>query len=315
MYQIQKTAFDLAWSYWKPFAVFAAIDLGVFDNLHESSQTISVLSKKLKTGPASLQKLMGCLAAIDLVETKNKKYVLTSLGHCFAAGSDSSIVNMAKHFRNLVPLMSRISESVSSGKPLIKSTHDIDYSVLLDGMDEINREDLAFVEKYLAGKDVLEVGPGSGKLAYLAKDLVGTMFLCDKPDIVKNLKKLFKRSEAIIIARDYLDIDINLLVDRIVMSQVLHSKSPEEIDKFLEKAVSELVPGGLLMIREQFKELSRYGVFFALNMQVCSGGDSISYKLLKNKMKGRFKGIKLVRQGGLFSPFAWLVGTKRGETC
>ncbi len=128
--------------------------------------------------------------------------------------------------------------------------------VLVSGRYRKQGENIPFIiediisKLKLSKKDILlDIGSGTGIISNALSKKVAKIFLNDHRDILEALKKKYQLLNAIFLLGNFLELNIKERFDKILAYSVIHYlKSNEEIIKFIEKAVSLLKSGGILLI-------------------------------------------------------------------
>jgi predicted O-methyltransferase YrrM len=129
----------------------------------------------------------------------------------------------------------------------------------------------------LAGRrDLLDLGGGSGAYAIqfckANPDLRATVYdlPTTRPFALKTIEDFELSDRVGFAAGDFLKDSIPGAYDVVWLSQILHGEGPADCEKIVEKAVSVLRPGGMILIHEFILDDARTGplhsALFSLNM-------------------------------------------------
>lgn len=283
--------------------IITAVKLDLFSKLEEKNYSIEELSKKTNLSKEGLERVLTALEDISLISSKKKsggkQYFTTKLAtKCF--GNDGILKNWVKHQGTLYSIWENLPSSIRSGKPILKKTHDIDVQSYALGLLEnysLNQKKIHDVVK-LDGP-ILDIGGGAGHFLMEAlrenKKLTG--YLLDRKDITNIAKnqisknKLQKRIS--IITGDALKTKWPKQIKTILISNMLHGRTKEDVQKIIKKSYYSLNKGGKLLINEWIKG-THYDVSrFDINMFLCSNGSIRTKDELKKIVKNNgFKNLK-----------------------
>ena len=270
-------------AYWESFPLHVAVDLGVFTLIGEGSLSGEEIAARLKGNARSVRTLLDAVAAMGLLEKKADQYSNTEAAKTFLIKTCPSYIGFAiKHHHHLVSAWSKLSQAVKTGKPVRKKrrTRSELESFLMamynnaSGLaPRISREiDLS------QRRHLLDLGGGPGTYAiYFCQtnpNLKATVF--DLPTTAPFARKTIRRfglgSRIDFQAGDYLHAAVQGTYDVVWLSQILHSMGPERCRTVIEKALSVLEPGGLILVHDFLLNDTHDGplfpALFALNMLV-----------------------------------------------
>jgi len=110
---------ELIGSYWKPYVVTCAAQLGIADAMGGEAVAADELAEKLSLDPQALARLLRAMAALGLVSDEGSgSFALAEMGQCLRAESPQSLKGMALHVgTQLTPAFAALAECVREGRP------------------------------------------------------------------------------------------------------------------------------------------------------------------------------------------------------
>jgi len=126
-----------------------------------------------------------------------------------------------------------------------------------------------------------------------------------RPFAEKTIEKFGLADRIDFVDGDYLEEDIDGVYDRVWLSHILHSEGPEACQRIVEKAVSVLAPGGMIMVHDFFlnetMDAPLFPALFSLNMLVNTpNGQSYSEQQVTDMLERA--GVKEVRRIPIETP-------------
>ncbi len=270
-------------AYWESFPLHVAVQLEVFTLIGEGSLSGEEIAATLRGNSRSVRALLDAIAAMGLLEKKADRYSNTEAAKTFLVKNSTGYIGFAiKHHHHLVSAWSKLSKAVKTGKPVRKKkrTRAELESFLMAMFNNasglapgITREiDLSQRQHFLD----LGGGPGTYAIHFCQANpnLRATLF--DLPSTAPFARKTIRRfglsSRIDFQAGDYLRDAVKGTYDVVWLSQILHSLGPERCRIVIEKAVSVLEPGGLILVHDFLLNDAHDGplfpALFALNMLV-----------------------------------------------
>jgi len=270
-------------AYWESFPLHVAVELEVFTRIGEGSLSAEEIASRWKGDARSARMLLDAVAAMGLLEKKADKYSNTEAAKTFLIKTSPAYMGFAvKHHYHLVSAWSKLSQAVKTGKPVRKkrrSRSELEsflmamYNNASGLAPRITREiDLS------QRRHLLDLGGGPGTYAIhfcqTNPDLRATVFdlSTTEPFARKTISRFGLSSRIDFQAGDYLQDAVPGTYDAAWLSQILHSMGPEDCRTVIEKAVSVLEPGGLILVHEFLLNDTHDGplfpALFALNMLV-----------------------------------------------
>jgi ubiquinone/menaquinone biosynthesis C-methylase UbiE len=269
--------------YWRSFTIHAAIKLGIFTIIDSEELTGEDIAQRLNAKERGVVMLLNALAAMNLLVKKSDRYSNTPSSTSFLSkDSPEYMGHIIMHHQHLALSWSKLDEAVRTGGPMrIRSS----------GSDEEGRESFLMgmfnIAMNLAPRLVntidisdrrhlLDLGGGPGtyaihfclnnpRLRATVYDLPAT-----GPYARKTIERFGLTDRINFVAGDYLKEDVPGIYDVAWLSQILHAEGPDDCQKIIEKAVSVLEPGGVLMIHEFVLDNTMDGplqpALFSLNM-------------------------------------------------
>jgi len=270
-------------AYWESFPLHVAVDLDVFTLIGEGSLSGEEIAARWRGNARSARALLDAVAAMGLLEKKADQYSNTLAAKTFLIKTSPSYIGFAiKHHHHLVSAWSKLSQAVKTGKPVRKKrrTRSELESFLMamynnaSGLAPRITGEIDLSQR----RHLLDLGGGPGTYAIhfcqANPNLRATVF--DLPTTAPFAQKTIRRfglgSRIDFQAGDYLRDAVQGSYDVAWLSQILHSMGPEPCRTVIEKAVSVLEPGGLILVHDFLLNDAHDGPLFpslfALNMLV-----------------------------------------------
>jgi SAM-dependent methyltransferase len=270
-------------AYWESFPLHVAVDLEVFTRIGDGSLSAQEIALTCKGNERSVRMLLDAITAMGLLEKKADKYSNTEAAKIFLIKTSPAYMGHAvKHQYHLVSSWSKLSQAVRTGKPVRKRRRTkAELESFLMAMynnasglaPRITREiDLSHRRHLLD----LGGGPGTYAIHFCQANPALSATVFDLPSTEPFARKTIKRfglsSRIDFQTGDYLHEDVRGAYDVAWLSQILHSMGPEACRTVIEKAVSVLEPGGLILVHDFLLNDTHDGplfpALFALNMLV-----------------------------------------------
>lgn len=289
-----KDLMALSRGFWKSSILFSGINLKIFSFLEGKSKSLDQIAEALRIDQRGGEILLNALAALKLIQKNKGKYSNNEI-------SSRYLVESSPHYKGDIFLHSlgmwqawgELGRCAKTGKPaqsyeerfLYRDRERVKNFIL--GMDQIAgdlAELLSRDESVMKAKKMLDIGGGPGTYcqAFVRKNpnLQATIF--DLPLTLEVTKELIKKrgmEDRIFIKEgDILQANPGSGYDLVLISQLLHSFSPEENRTIIKKAYHALVDSGTVVISE-----------FALNEDKTDPVDAalFSVNMLVNTDAGR----------------------------
>ena len=270
-------------AYWESFPLHVAVELEVFTRIGEGSLSAEEIASRWRGDARSARMLLDAVAAMGLLEKKADKFSNTEAAKTLLIKTSPAYMGFAvKHHHHLVSTWSKLSQAVKTGKPVRKRRRTkAELESFLMAMynnasglaPRITREiDLSHRRHLLD----LGGGPGTYAIHFCQANPALSATVFDLPSTEPFAQKTIGRfglsSRIGFQTGDYLHDAVLGTYDVAWLSQILHSMGPEDCRTVIEKAVSVLEPGGLILVHEFLLNDTHDGplfpALFALNMLV-----------------------------------------------
>jgi len=274
---------ELSGRYWETCTLHAGVKLDVFSIIGNDGLKSQEVAQKINGDKRAVKMLLNALCAMNLLSKKDDTYRNTPTSKAFLIKESPRYVgHIILHHHHLVDSWARLDAAVQSGGPIrTRAVHHEDEKreSFLMGMFNIAMS-LApvLVPKIdLSGRRrLLDLGGGPGTYAIqfclINPQLTATVY--DLPDTrifaEKTIAQFGLADRIDFMDIDYLKEDIKDVFDVVWLSQILHGERPEDCRKIINKAVSALGSGGMILIHEFILNNTMDGplfpALFSLNM-------------------------------------------------
>ena len=272
-------------SYWQACALHAGVELDVFTLIGADEVSTEEIARRMGGDLRGVTMLLNALSAIGLLIKKGQRYSNREESKALLVkGSPNYVGYMIMHHHHLVEAWSRLDQAVQTGKPARKrgARDEKELESFLMGMFNTAMgiaPNLARELDLEGRRHLLDLGGGPGTYAIhfcLANpELKATVFDLEttRPFARKTVAQFGLLERIDFIAGNYLDDDqIDGAYDAVWLSHILHGEGPDASRMIINKAVSALEPGGLLLVHDFILNDSFDGplfpALFALNMLV-----------------------------------------------
>lgn len=284
-----RTLLEVSNGYWQTCALHAAVKLDLFSYLDKQGAVAVDLAQKVGADPVALERLLNALTAMRLLTKSGERYVcVPSAAEFLSRQSPRYLGHIILHHRLLMESWLPLDEAVTSGRPVRKKPFYVEKESLesfLLGMSALAML-LApqVVDKIdLSGhRRLLDLGGGPGTWAlHFCREYPGlTATVYDLPTTRGFAEEAIARfglgDRVAFVAGDFLTEGVPGRYDVAWLSHILHGEGPRDMHAILDKAVSTLEPGGLLLIHEFVLDDDLAGplfpALFSLNMLVGTPG-------------------------------------------
>jgi predicted O-methyltransferase YrrM len=268
------------------------------------------------------------LAALGLLHKHGQVYCNSALAREFLlTGAPGSQVDLLLHGANLYERWAKLADVVKTGQPAKRDIGNKDdrrcearaFALAMASSGRLGARETAAKLDLSGVRRLLDIGGGPGlyaiEFARRAPRLQAVVF--DNSDTLAVARAFIKRaglaSRVTVRAGDALVDDLGGPYDFVFISNVVHSLSPEQNQRLIDRAATALTPGGRVCVKDFFLSPRRTrplrAALFAVNMLVgTEGGDC--YTLAEIKSWLCQAGLACERQVRLTSPSRLVIGRK-----
>lgn len=274
----------LSGSYWQGFALHAGVKLGIFTVIREEMLSASEIAQKLSCEPRGLTMLLNALSAMGLLIKKKDTYANTEASRSLLVKASPRYIGyIIMHHHHLVNAWAKLDKAVRSGKPVRErgSRNDQERESFLMGMFNLATGIAPQLVKQIdlkGKKHLLDLGGGPGTYAIhfcLANPgLKATVFdlSTTRPFAEETISKFGLSDRINFIGGSYIEDSIPGNYDVAWLSHIFHGEGPAECSMIIEKTVSAMSQGGLILVHDFILNDTFDGplfpALFSLNMLV-----------------------------------------------
>ncbi|MDI6688382.1 MAG: methyltransferase [Desulfobacterales bacterium] len=254
---------QLSGQYWETCTLHAAVKLDVFTAIGETQLSGEDIAQKLNVSKEGACRLFNALTAMNLLNKKDNRFSNTLAGKTFLSkDSPKYIGHIITHHHHLVDSWSKLDQAVSSGEPVrarMSHTSPEWRESFLMGMFNLamNLAPVMVDEINLSGRrHLLDLGGGPGTYAihFCMKNsgLKATVFdlSTTRPFAKKTIEKFGLTDRIDFMDGNYVEEDIEGIYDVAWLSHILHGEGQKDCQRIIEKTVSVLEPGGMIIIHD-----------------------------------------------------------------
>ncbi len=263
-------------AYWNSSVLHAAHSLDVFTQLAAGPATAEEMAQKTGADPRGMELILIACVGLDLLEKEGDKFRNGTVAETFLVKGgpryQGGIVSM---FADWVPAWSQLTDAAKHGKPVVQKQHDKGDEATrtyIMGMlyRGIPQADLLAEEVPLAGhKKMLDVGGGPGifsiKMAQKNAGLKADVF--DLPQTLRVTRDIIRDFKAVDVVAtkegSYLEDEFGEGYDVVLLSSMISQEGPDVIKNIIKKSFDAMVPGGVILIQEQFLNTEKNGPLLA----------------------------------------------------
>ncbi|MEZ4484768.1 MAG: methyltransferase [Syntrophotaleaceae bacterium] len=258
-----QTLLALSNGYWQASVLHAAVKLDLFSALDEKPLSAAGLANRIGADEDGLRRLLAALVAMDLLSESGDRFDCTRSAAIFLSRlSPLYLGNIIQHHHQLVESWAHLDEAVKSGRPVRSPYAGDDPEWRRNFL--LGMFDLAMLQapKLVGSIDLggrqrlldLGGGPGAWAVHFCKKnpELVATVYdLPTSRSFAEDIIARFGLKERIVFeSGDFLREQLPGHYDVAWLSHILHGEGPQEVRTILDKVLSVLEPGGLLLIHE-----------------------------------------------------------------
>jgi acetylserotonin N-methyltransferase len=290
---------DLLEAFRRSKAMFAAIELGVFDRLAGRPATAAELARDLRAHADALMRLLDACVGLHLLRCDGERYANTPAAEAYlTSASPLRLTGYARYSDAVLwQLWAHLSDAVREGTHRWKQTFGLDGPIFdhffrsdsdrreflmgMHGFGQLSSPVVVTAFDLSRFRHLVDLGGATGHLAVAAcrrsPQLRATVF--DLPPVLPLARELIAASgvgERIdLVAGDFFT-DPLPEADLFALGRILHDWAEEKVRRLLRTVYERLPSGGALLVVEKLLDDDRSGpalaVFQSLNMLVCTEG-------------------------------------------
>ena len=306
------TLLQLSGQYWATCTLHAAVQLDVFTAIGEQQFPAGDIAKKLNVSQEGVVRLLNALTALNLLKKENDFFSNTRASKTFLSKDSPGYIGyMISHHHHLVESWSKLDQAVQTGTPVRErgshTSSEWRESFLMGMFNMAMSMAPMVVDKIdLSGRShLLDLGGGPGTYAihFCMKNpkLKGTVYdlPTTRPFAEKTIEKFDLTDRIDFIDGNYVNEGIEGVYDVAWLSHILHGEGQKDCQRIIQKAVSVLKPGAMIIVHDFILNNSMDGplfpALFSLNMFLgTSGGQSYSEKQINGMLSEA--GVKQIRR-------------------
>jgi len=285
---------DIATGYVRSQVLFAAVEGHVFELL-ETPRSAEDVAAQRNWDRRGTRMLLDGLLALGLVEKQDGLYRNTPLASaCLVPGGAAYQGHIIRHHMHGAPLWQRLGEAVRTGKGMRGERRERSPEELRDfilGMSDIAKfsvEEVLKAYDFSVYHSLLDAGggPATYSIGFLNKypNLQATVF--DLPEVIpiarEQAGKAGLEGRMSFLPGDLNKDDLGEGYDLVLVSNIIHSLSPDQNRALVRKCYEAMISGGLLVIKDFLVDNERTGppfsLLFALRMLLGTGaGDAYTF--------------------------------------
>jgi hypothetical protein len=299
-------------SYWKACTLHAGVRLAVFTLIGNGASGADEIAKKLGADVRGVTALLNALSAMGLLTKLQDQYANTpETKSLLVKDSEKYIGHIIMHHHHLVHAWADLPEAIETGQPVRQRSsfrQDEERESFLMGMFNLamNTAPRVADEIDLGGRrHLLDLGGGPGTYAIhfcLANPaLRATVYdlPTTEPFALRTIGRFGLLDRITFMPGNYVDEEIKGSYDIAWLSQILHGEGPDDCERMIQKTVSVLESGGLILIHDFILNETLDGplfpALFSLNMLINTpDGQSYSEGQISSMLANA--GVKEIRR-------------------
>jgi acetylserotonin N-methyltransferase len=291
---------ELIYAFRRSKAMFAAVELHVFDILEGAPFTAAALARQSGYDADAMERLLDACAGLKLLRKQGDTYVNEPVASAYLCRSSSTTLAGYILYSNkvLYPLWEHLEDALKEGTPRWGQAFGLEGSAIFDyffkteesmrtfllgmhGMGSISSPGVVAAFDLSRFHRLVDLGGGTGHLAIAACERYPQMraAVFDLPRVVEVTRERVSRSPAAArietVAGDFFQDELPD-ADLFALARIVHDWSLRKIQPLLRKIFEKLPPGGGLLIAEKLLEDDKTGplpaLMQSLNMLVCTEG-------------------------------------------
>ena len=308
----------LSGNYWMACALHAGVKLELFTVIGDQSLSNQEIAQKLDGDPRGVAMLLNALSAMELLTKKEALYSNTPFSRSFLVRKAPQYLGyMIMHHHHLMESWTHLDLGVKTGKPLrgkASFSQEAWRENFLMGMFNmammlapriVPKIDLSTRRSFLD----MSGGPGTYAIQFCLNNPGMQAVVFDlpttRPFAETTIGKYGLSDRIRFQAGSYLKDPVEGRYDVAWLSHILHGEGPDDCQGIIQKAVSALSPGGMILIHEFIlnNEMSGplFPALFSLNMLLgTASGQAYSEQQLSNMLTGA--GVRNIHRIAIDSP-------------
>ena len=311
--------------------VQAAVQLGIFDCIGSQSVDSHSVAAALGLDAKATELLLNALSALDLLQKRDDRYSLAPVAMKYLLRTSAQYLGgMILFDAALWSCWEKFPEAIRSGQPVrppnMYQDDPVETEIFINAMDSLvkargDAEVMANVVDWSPITELLDVGSGPAtypialcqrfpKLYAAIFDLPGTLRITER-----YVREAGMGERIRLIAGDYRKDPIPGSYDLIFLSNIIHGEGLENNRSLVGKLVSNLKPGGQMVLKDHILDANRTtppvaALFSLLMLLTTESGRCYSFDEIKLWMEQA--GLSQVRQINLPTPLtsSLVVGNK-----
>jgi len=272
--------------------VQTAVELKIFDALHQIPQTSSELARSLGLDPHATELFLNALTAFSLLSKETDRFFVSETSKQYLLSSSPQYLGgMIRFDASLWSCWEKLDQSLRTGKPVrpanMYQEDREETETFINGMDSLvkARGDCEVLADALDWRDVSEVldigsGPatypiflcrGFGQLRATIFDLPATLDITERFVRETGMTPRIK-----LIAGDYRQDPIPGRYDVIFLSNIVHGENEQRNQALIGKLAGNLKANGRIVIKDHILDQSRthppVGAIFSMLMLLTTDG-------------------------------------------
>jgi SAM-dependent methyltransferase len=273
-------------SYWMASTLHASVKLDIYSCIAETEKNASQISSAISADLDATTRLLDALVAIGLLIKQNDRYINSPESAMYLQKSSPKYIgHMIMHHHHLVEGWRQLDQAVLTGNSVRTSASHVDDELLRESFLMGMFNNAMIIAPYISDKvdlsnkrKMLDLGggPGTYGIHFCMKNpnLKATIFdlPTTRPFAEKIIDRFQMKGRVDFIDGNFNENDLPGSYDVIWLSHILHGEGPQDCQQLISKAVSALIPGGLILIHDFILNDSMDGpvfpALFSLNMLI-----------------------------------------------
>lgn len=277
---------EMASAFYESSVLFAASDLGVFNNLAEIGQAdVRTISEACRLDPRGARLLLDACVALELLIKDGSNYRNSPEASAFLVpGSPADLSGAIRYNRDVYGAWGKLKELVKTGKPVERSALHLGEDpertrtfvlAMHSRAMSIGQSVIPLLDLF-GRKAVLDIGGGPGTYSILIARAFPQIrcTVLDLPEVVQIAREVISQAGVAervkTLAGDYHALPFPSDQDAVIFFGVLHQEDPAAIQDLLKRAFAALFPGGIIYILDMMTDSShtrpKFSALFGLNM-------------------------------------------------